>query len=293
MKQRNIPAIEVLSEVYPRTLVNLLPLDTDHLDLILESSSLVFQLRPYYSYEERQVLLRKLIPRLYRQAMRIFKEIDRNRYPETSPYSPGRPWNVEKTLENYLQSGDLYFTYKHVVSIRRLRRHYPVVLLIDKSHSVLQHLRLIILTSILFSLSTDLNNLAIIGFDSLPDILKGFRDSWMTPTEMIRRLIELASGGKTNIFLAVQAAMKELETQISSHKTLILMSDLLATSGKNFIPLLAKVKDVRIIITPRKHLFQLTKPIIGQLRRFGNIRLYYMPVEAQEIPLMLEKVLFS
>ncbi|MFW9854183.1 MAG: VWA domain-containing protein [Candidatus Thorarchaeota archaeon] len=293
MKQRNIRAIEVLAATYPRVIANLLPIDPDHLDLILESSSLVFQLRPYFSQEEKQILLRKLIPALYRQARRIFKEIYRNKYPETSPYDPGRPWNVEKTLENYLQSGDPFFTYQHVLSIRRLRSHYPVVLLVDKSHSVLQYLRLIILTSILLSLSIDIKNLAIIGFDALPDILKGFRDSWMTPTEIIQRLIELPSGGKTNIFLAVQAAMKEFETQISSHRTVILMSDLLATSGKDFIPLLAKFRDVRIIITPRRHLYQLTKPILGQLRRLENIRLYYMPVEAQKIPKMLEKLLFS
>jgi hypothetical protein len=263
------------------------------MDLILESSSLFFQLKPFFSHKERQILLRKLIPRLFRQAEHIFKSIDRSKYPETTPYDPGHPWDVEKTLENFLQSGDLYFTYKHVLSIRRFRRHHSVVLLIDKSHSVLQHLRLIIFTSILFSLSSDIKNLALISFDVLPELLKSFKDSWMTPTDIIQRLIDIPSGGKTNIFLAVQAGLRELETQISSKRTLILISDLLATSGKDFFPLLTKFKDVRIILTPRKHIFQLTKPIIGQLKKLGNVRLFHMPIKEQEIPIMLEKVLFD
>lgn len=289
----NIRAIEVLAAAYPRTVADILPSDTDHLDFILESSSLFFQLKPYLSREERQLLLRKLIPRLFRQAERLFRGIDRSKYPKTTPYDPGRSWNVEKTLDNFLLSGDPHFTYKHVVCIKRLRRRHSVVLLIDKSHSVLQHLKLIIYTSILFSLSMEIKNLAIIGFNGQSSILKSFSDSWMTPKDIIQRLIELPSGGKTNIFLAVQAGQKELDDQITFNKTVVLISDLLTTSGKDFIPLLTKIKDVRIILTPRKHILQLTKPILGQLRRLGNVRLFHMPIEEQAIPKMLEQVLFD
>ncbi|UCE15103.1 MAG: VWA domain-containing protein [Candidatus Heimdallarchaeota archaeon] len=286
-------AIEILAEKYPRSVVEALQIEFNSTEFILESSSLIFQIKEFFSPEEKQIFLRRLIPKLYRQAERIFHSINRSKYPVKISYDPGLPWHLEKTIANFILSGDVFFTYKHVVCSKRKEKQKTVVLLIDKSHSVLIHLKLIILTSILFSLSLNIKDIAIIGFDTHPEVLKGFNESEITTQQITHRLINITSGGKTDIYSALQTVKKEFSYKITPKKTLVMISDLLATSGMDYLPILKQMQDVRIILTPRRQTLQLTAPIIGQLRRLPNVKLYFMPLHERSIPLMLERVLFD
>jgi hypothetical protein len=271
IKTKNLRAIEVIAEHYPRIVSEVLQSDSTYFDLILESSSLIFHIKEFFAPEERKLLLRKVIPKLLGQAEKIYK----------------------KTIANFLLSGDSNLTYKHVICIKRKKRRKCIVLLIDKSHSVLNYLRLIILTSILFSLSLDIKDIALIGFDNQPDVLKRFNDFHTSTYNLVNQLVNIRSGGKTDIYSALESAEKELNQQICPRKVVIIISDLLATSGKDFLPFLTRLEDVRIILTPRRQTIQLTKPIVGHLRRLSNVRLYYMSPDERSIPDILERVLFD
>ncbi|NHJ01053.1 MAG: VWA domain-containing protein [Candidatus Heimdallarchaeota archaeon] len=290
---RNLRAIEVIAEKHPRAVAEVLQLDFSSAEFILESTSLIFQIKEFFPEHEKQVLISLIIPKLFRHAERILKSIDRSKYPRKVPYVPGKSWHLEHTIANYLGSGDPYFMYKHVICYERKRKEKSVILLIDHSHSVLTHLRLIILASILFSMIMDIRDMAIIGFDTDPRILKSYSDHFMTSEEIIQKLINIRSGGKTNIYTALKATNKEFKKVISRKKTLVLISDLLATTGFDFIPLLSKMQDVRIIITPKRQALQLTTPLFGKLRKLPNIKLFYLPSNERNIPLMLERVLFD
>jgi len=290
---RSLKAIELLADSFPHTVTEVLQFYPNELDIILESSSLVFQLKEFFSPQERDTLLKRILPRLVRQGERIFKSIDRSKYPEIIPYLPGMPWNIGRSIFNFLISGDQDFTYNHVICVKKRKKQHRVVLLIDKSHSVLNYLRLIIITSILFSLSLDVKDISLIGFDSKPEIIKGFKDKQMSSSEIIQKLLNLKSGGKTDISAALHTVQNEFKRQITTRKSLVMISDLLATSGEDFIPILKEISDVRIILTPRRQTLQLTKPLIGQLRKLPNIRVYSMTTEEQTIPKLLERVLYD
>ena len=290
---QNIRAVEILAENYPRTIVEVLQIDSGMENLILESNSLFFQIKDFFTPDEKQLLLGKLIPKLFRHAERIYQSIDRSKYPSKIPYTPGLSWHLENTIANFLLSGDTQFTYKHVICEKRQEKRRCMVLLFDKSHSVLTSLKLIILTSILFSLSLNTKDIALIGFDTQPEVIKGFFESYITPQDITTRLVNIRSGGKTNIFSALQAVKKEFSHQIGYKKTLVFISDLLATSGMDFLPVLKGMEDVRIILTPRRRTLQLTAPILGKLQKLPNIKLYLMTTDERSIPKLLERVLYD
>ncbi|UCG03948.1 MAG: VWA domain-containing protein [Candidatus Heimdallarchaeota archaeon] len=293
IETHNLRAVEIIAENFPRTIVDVLQTESDMANIILESSSLFFQIKDFFTPEEKQLLLKKIVPKLFRHAERIFQAIDRSKYPVKIPYTPGISWHLEDTIANFLLSGDFNFTYKHVVCTKRQRKQKCIVLLIDKSHSVISSLKLIILTSILFSLSMNAKDIALIGFDTQPEVIKGFIESQITTQDIITRLVNIRSGGKTNIFSALHAVKKEFSHQIGYKKTLVIISDLLATSGMDFLPVLKQMEDVRIILTPRRRTLQLTAPILGKLQKLHNIKLYLMTTDERSIPGLLEKVLYD
>ncbi|MHA2226311.1 MAG: VWA domain-containing protein [Candidatus Hodarchaeales archaeon] len=293
VNSRNFRAIEIIAESYPRVVAEAIQIEPGFADLILESSSLVFQIKDFFSPQDRELLLKKVIPKLLWQAERIFCAIDRSKYPLQISYHPSYPWNLESSISSFLNSGDPHFTYKHVVCTLRKNRKKSIVLLIDKSHSVLIYLNLIILTSILFSLIHNIDDIAIIGFDSRPEIMKGFVDLQVTTQDVVNRLINVRSGGKTDIYSALKLVEKEFSTRITPKKTLVMISDLLPTSGLDFIPSLERIKDVRIILTPRRQTLQLTAPILGKIRKFKNVKVFPMVSEERFIPTMLKRVLYD
>jgi hypothetical protein len=293
VKERNLRAIEILAELYPRTVAEALQFNMDNLDFILESNTLIFQIKDYLPLEERKYILQKILPKLYRYARKVYNLIDRSKYPTRVIYSPGLSWDLDSTISNYLLSGYSNFTYKHVVCEQRKTKENNVILLIDTSHSVLNYLKLIILTSILFTMTMNLKDFSIISFDTKPNMIKAFSDSQIKTENLIKTIINLRSGGKTNIFEALNVAKQEFFNRISPKKTLIMISDLLATSGLDFLPVLRRLPDVRIIVTPRRQTLQLTAPLLGKLRRLPNIRLYPMPTNERMIPNMLEHLIFD
>ncbi len=285
-------AVEILAESYPHVVADVIQMENFDSNLVLESKSLVFQIKDHLDPSIEKKLMQILIPRMIKHSESLFHSIDRSKYPIRIPYMPGRKWNVEKTVMKFLVSGDTNLNYSHVVCEERKERKATVVLLIDKSHSVIQHLRFIIISAIIFSLALQNKDISIISFDTRPSVVKSMKDRRDSSTQIVKKLIKLSSGGKTDIYSALLKAQKEFSTVISRKKTLVLISDLLATSGEDFLPILRTFNDVRIIVTPRRQTLQLTKPLLGHLRRMNNVKLFLLPENERLILNMLEKVLF-
>ena len=292
LKSRNLHAVEILAESYPHIVADVLQMEKFNSNLVLESSSLIFQIKDHLDPSIRRKLMQTLIPRMIRHSESLFHAIDRSKYPIRLNYTPGRRWNIEKTIMRFLASGDSAFNYSHVVCEERKERKAAVFLLIDKSHSVIQHLRFIIISAIIFSLALEKKDMGIISFDTHPLTIKSMKDRRITSNQIVKKLIGLSSGGKTDIYSALVKAREELSTVIVRKKTLVLISDLLATSGRDFLPILRNFDDVRIIVTPRRQTLQLTKPLLGHLRRMNNVKLFLLPENERYILKMLEKVLY-
>jgi uncharacterized protein with von Willebrand factor type A (vWA) domain len=292
IKSRNLRAIELLAETYPHVVADALQSDLFNSDFIIESTGLIFQIKDFLPPSLEKLYLERVIPRLISQSENIFHSFDRSKYPRRVTYSPGKNWNPQKSVMKFLLSGDSYFSYSHVVCEERKEKQTSVILLIDKSHSVIQYLQLIIISSILFSLALQNKNIGIISFDNQPTSIKKIKNNQMQMSKIVEKLVNIRSGGKTNIFTALKEVHKEFSKEISQKKILVMISDLLATSGQDFLPLLYQFEDVRIIITPRRQTLQLTKPLLGHLRRMKNVHLFFMPQNERSIHHMLERVLY-
>ncbi len=290
--KRDLRAIELLAETFPHVVADAIQSEFYDSNFIIESTGLVFQIKDFLAPSLEKFYLKRIIPRLISQSENIFHSFNRSKYPIRVPYTPGRAWNPEKSVMKYLLSGDTYFNYSHVVCEERKEKQTAVMLLIDKSHSVLQHLQLIIISSILFSLALQNKNMGIICFDNQPIILKRIKDNQIKMSKIVEKLVQIRSGGKTDIFLALKEALTEFSLEITQKKVLVMISDLLATSGYDFLPLIRQFEDVRIIVTPRKQTLQLTKPLLGHLRRMKNVNLFFMPQNERLINHMLERVLY-
>ncbi len=293
LKSRNLHAVEILAESYPHAVADVVQTENFDSSIILESSSLIFQIKDHLDPSIEKKMMQVLIPRLIKHSESLFHSIDRSKYPQRSRYTPGKKWNIEKTIENFLSSGQSNFDYSHVICEERKERKSSIFLLIDKSHSVIQYLKFIILSAVVFSLALEKQDMGIISFDTEPTTIKHINDKTISRSQIVKKLIQLSSGGKTDIHSALTNAQKELSTVISKKKTVILISDLLATSGMDFLPLLRTFEDVRIIITPRRQTLQLTKPLLGYLRRMNNVRLFLLPDNERLILQMLERVLYE
>ena len=292
LKTHNLHAIELLADSFPHVVADVVQMDVGVSDIVLESTNLIFQIKNFLEPEIEKKFIQILIPRLLKHSEKLFHSIDRSRYPIQIPYLPGRKWNIEKTIMKYLVSGDVRFNYSHVVCEERKERQRSVVLLIDKSHSVLKHLQWIIITSIIFSLALQEKQVGIISFDIKPTVIKSLKDKTMNTSQVVERLVNIRSGGKTNINSALVEAKKEFQTEITRKKTLVMISDLLATSGGDFLSVLRQFDDVRIILTPKRQTLQLTKPLLGHLRRMKHVYLFFLPHNERLILQMLEKVIY-
>ena len=292
IKTRNLHAIELLAEKFPHVVADVVQMEATASNIILESTNLIFQIKDFLEPKIEQKFMQVLIPRLIKHSETLFHSIDRSRYPVQIPYLPGRKWNIEKTIMKYLVSGDRKFSYSHVVCEERKERQRTAILLIDKSHSVVQHLQWIIITSILFSLALREKKIGIINFDVKPIVIKSLKDKSMTTAQIVEKLVSIRSGGKTDIFSALVKAKNEFSKEITRKKTLVMISDLLATSGGDFLSIIRQFDDVRIILTPRRQTLQLTKPLLGHLRRMKNVHLFILPHNERSILQMLERVIY-
>lgn len=292
-RKKNLPVVQIIAEAYPRIISE--AINTNFLDpeFITGSETLFFQVSHGLSKEDRKKILRKILPQIYRKMRRIEKLIQRTHYPKIIPYKPTNQWDIEKTLEKFLQSERKYLRYEDIVVITKKSDKKDVILLLDKSHSVLQYLKFIVYTSILLARNYLDHNYSIILFDIEPKTIKKINQQNYSIDRVIQELIDLDSGGKTNISKALKAAEKEFSQNYAREKILYIISDLLPTAGDyDFLHLFNKFSDIRIILTPERRTVQLIKPILSQISLMKNIKLSQIPTEEDSISKMLSQIMF-
>jgi Mg-chelatase subunit ChlD len=96
------------------------------------------------------------------------------------------------------------------------------------------------------ALSVKKDNLAIIDFDSSAYVLKAMNER-IHPEAIIELILNIESGGKTNLEEALSLAQQQLMQSSSKDKIVYLISDLERTTGRNPLPIINKLPNLRVI----------------------------------------------
>ena len=150
------------------------------------------------------------------------------------------------TIEKMLSNGKLTPDYDSIVVKEPSKRKRSIVICIDRSLSVLQLIHQIVLMASVLSLSVKKDHFSIIEFDSQAHLLKEMSKG-THPEELVEMILDIESGGKTNLEEALQLAYKQLRFSTSREKIVYLISDLERTIGKNPLPVIHRISDLRII----------------------------------------------
>jgi gas vesicle protein GvpN len=132
-------------------------------------------------------------------------------YRKVGPFAPGlEEFDVELTLENYLGKGPL--RYGDIAAVHRLPKRLAVSLMLDVSNSM-QRLKVVTAAIAVAVLAHKLENdhYSVVAFKDEAEVLK----SMMEPLDMeglIGRILNLKTGGLTNIEEALKKGAEELES---------------------------------------------------------------------------------
>lgn len=248
---RNLEGLRLIATNYPNIVAKTLnEMDIDNVTLDKISKEDLIQLysltKKQLSFKFRKEILDKIIPFITEKAKRIYLKGIASSVARFKNYEPGDQWDLEMTMQRMLSSGSGLPTYDNIVVREPEKRKRSIVICIDKSLSVLQHIHQIVLTASVLSLTVKRDNLAIIGFDSEAQLLKKMAET-THPNEIVRKILDLESRGKTNISEALELAHNELKQGSALERIIYLISDLERTAGKNPLPFIKRTKDFRVI----------------------------------------------
>jgi hypothetical protein len=202
--------------------------------------------KKHLNFEIRKKMLDKLIPFITEKAKMILQRGISSSLSRYVNYEPGDSWETEMTIEKMLSLGKLSPDYESIVVKEPAKRKRSIVICIDRSMSVLQLIHQIVLMASVLSLSVKRDNFAIIDFDSQAHILKSMTDS-IHSDSLVELILNIESGGKTNLEEALNLAIKQLKFSSSREKVIYLISDLERTIGKNPLPIMQRISDLRVI----------------------------------------------
>lgn len=250
-EQANLEGLQLIATNYPiiaAQVLDKMELTEQMLDY-LENDELIqlySRTKKHLSFEIRKKMLDKLIPFITEKAKAIFRRGISSSVSKYVNYQPGDSWEAEMTIEKMLSLGKLTPDYESIVVKEPSKRKKSIVICIDRSMSVLQLIHQIVLMASVLSLSVKRDNFAIIDFDSQAHILKSMTDS-VYPEALVELILNIESGGKTNLEEALTLASEQLKFSSSPEKIIYLISDLERTTGRNPLPIIQRISDLRII----------------------------------------------
>ena len=250
-KESNLEGLRLIATNYPMIaakILNKIELTDQMLDNLTGEDliQLYSRTKKHLSYNIRKKLLEKLIPFITEKAKTIFRRGISSSVSRYVNYQPGDSWEIEMTFEKMLSSGKLNPDYDSIVVKEPSKRKKSIVICIDKSLSVLQLIHQIVLMASVLSLSVKRDNFAIIEFDSEAQLLKPMSKR-IPPEELVELILNVESGGKTDLDKALQLATKQLKDSSSREKIIYIISDLERTIGKNPLPIIQRIPDLRIV----------------------------------------------
>ncbi len=250
-KESNLEGLRLIATNYPMIaakILNKIELTDQMLDNLTGEDliQLYSRTKKHLNYNIRKKLLEKLIPFITEKAKTIFRRGISSSVSRYVNYQPGDSWEIEMTFEKMLSSGKLNPDYDSIVVKEPSKRKKSIVICIDKSLSVLQLIHQIVLMASVLSLSVKRDNFAIIEFDSEAQLLKPMSKR-IPPEELVELILNVESGGKTDLDKALQLATKQLKDSTSREKIIYIISDLERTIGKNPLPIIQRIPDLRIV----------------------------------------------
>ena len=250
-KESNLEGLRLIATNYPMIaakILNKIELTDQMLDNLTGEDliQLYSRSKKHLNYNIRKKLLEKLIPFITEKAKTIFRRGISSSVSRYVNYQPGDSWEIEMTFEKMLSSGKLNPDYDSIVVKEPSKRKKSIVICIDKSLSVLQLIHQIVLMASVLSLSVKRDNFAIIEFDSEAQLLKPMSKR-IPPEELVELILNVESGGKTDLDKALQLATKQLKDSTSREKIIYIISDLERTIGKNPLPIIQRIPDLRIV----------------------------------------------
>ncbi len=250
-EQTNLEGLRLIATNYPivvAQVLNKIELSEQMLENL--SSEELIQLysrtKKHLNFEIRKRMLDKLIPFITEKAKQIFQRGISSSVSRYINYEPGNSWEAEMTIEKMLSLGKLSPDYESIVAKEPFKRKKSIVICIDRSMSVLKLIHQIVLMASVLSLSVKKDNFAVIDFDSKAYLLKGMTES-INHDVLVEQILNIESGGKTNLEEALNLAIDQIKFSSSREKIIYLISDLERTTGKNPLPVIQKIPDLRII----------------------------------------------
>ncbi|MBD3226771.1 MAG: VWA domain-containing protein [Candidatus Lokiarchaeota archaeon] len=172
---------------------------------------------------------KKIFRRLARSAilklsLRIASKWIKGEKPRKVPYEQGLEFDLEETLENYLEKGS-NITYDDIVGIYREKKRKAGLVIIDTSGSM--HNEKIInaaLTASVLAYSMRDDDYGIITFNTQAQVLTSFDDN-KNNEQIIDEILESEPAGYTNITTALKLGLEELLKIKKREKWTILITD--------------------------------------------------------------------
>ncbi|MHA1418141.1 MAG: vWA domain-containing protein [Candidatus Heimdallarchaeaceae archaeon] len=248
---KNLDALRLIATNYPMIAAKIMN-DMEISDIVLEQLrgedliQLYSRTKKHLNFKLRKKMLDRLIPFITEQAKTIYRRGVSASVSKYINYEPGLDWELEMTIEKMMSSGRLSLNYDNIVSKEPVKKKRSIVVCIDKSLSVLQLIHQIVLMAAVLSLSVKKENFSIIEFDSESTVLKPMH-KYTNPEELVELILNIESGGKTNLEDALKLAMEQLKQSSSREKIVYMISDLERTIGGNPLPIIQNIEDLRVI----------------------------------------------
>ncbi|MCL4554313.1 MAG: VWA domain-containing protein [Actinobacteria bacterium] len=238
----------------------------------LPSAKLYQNARSYLSRQQRERLLKHVIPKVLREGRAIHERGTPTPLRELRGYKVGDEWDLEATLDQRLAFGDTRLDYAAIRTRKKKEAKRAFVILADQSNSLSKYMHYVALTTAMLCFALKAEHLSVIGFQSDTCVLKGMRE--VVPVDLLMsRILDLECGGATDLYRPLVDARKELASVGSGiQQHVILISDCAPTVGRNSLPVAKGLPRLHILYLPPVTFGECC--LIGQLSRYDNTRIY-------------------
>jgi hypothetical protein len=232
--------------------------------------------------EERRRLLEYLVPRVALEGHRLYDAGLKIGTPEPRPFRPGEEWDYEATLESMFLRGILHPQYVHYDLIRaqrrsRTKRAFAVIA--DKSSSLTDWIHLVAVGTGMIAYAAQWDLISVLVFDKEVEILKHFHEA-KDLGRVIEQLIDMDSGGATDLFKPLEAARKEFASiPLFTKRRAILVSDCIPTMGRDPLGTASQFESLNIFHFP----YQDGTEQAGLIQRFKKLsNVHIFPINRHE-----------
>ncbi len=244
----------------------------------------------HFSEEKKQAFKRRAVGAILLQALKVLKRVSYPTRTRIIPEADLALFDVERsdldvisTLDHYIANQNIEFFYQAEIA-----RRQPVIVILDTSLSMTgEKLALLAVTAAVVTLSVRPDDLCMFGFDSKIRPLKGFNEPLFknqspikNASRVIERVLELPSGGFTNIELALVETERVIKQAASREPNIMLMTDGKYTEGRDPTYLAQRFKRLHVMKLGRD---QAGRKLLEDLVRLGHGQLFEAK-KIQELP---------